>query len=343
MLNYERIIMTYEVGLSSGNPLQRRSEIDQWIEHYSREELQGKDKGTIKVYLRVLNQFTSWIAVRPWGNQQVHLSQLTKSAFKEYIDELHAQDYSVSHMKRVKAIVRGFALWLVEQGELRADPTRGIAIPEQPRIIRGELTKEQRFILKHLVERSAQKGDLRSAALFALGYWAGCRVSEVSHLLVGHTEVGPQTGKLRIGHRESECRDILLIEAARAPLHAYLQNGKRASESAYVFTSQRKKLRVTEGELDGWRFTEDGIHQWFQSLKTAATMGEFTYIQDITFYDLRHDFACRARQEGNLSESELAIYLGQLTKEGLPWAKAIERRTHSDMGRILEKLGTIKD
>ncbi len=31
----------------------------------------------------------------------------------------------------------------------------------------------------------------RGKAIFALGYWAGCRVSDVAHLLVEHTHVGP--------------------------------------------------------------------------------------------------------------------------------------------------------
>jgi hypothetical protein len=48
----------------------------------------------------------------------------------------------------------------------------------------------QRAILLRLVEQD----DVRGKALFALGYWSGCRVSEITHLLFTHTHVGPRGG-----------------------------------------------------------------------------------------------------------------------------------------------------
>ncbi|URJ64031.1 hypothetical protein [Paenibacillus polymyxa] len=41
------------------------------------------------------------------------------------------------------------------------------------------MSKDQRYILKNLVESN---GTARSAALFAIGYWAGCGVSDVCWL-----------------------------------------------------------------------------------------------------------------------------------------------------------------
>jgi len=51
------------------------------------------------------------------------------------------------------------------------------------------------LVLRNLIERSS---DLRGKAMFALGYWAGCRVSDVSYLLIKHTQIGPKVGKLRV-------------------------------------------------------------------------------------------------------------------------------------------------
>jgi hypothetical protein len=51
-------------------------------------------------------------------------------------------------------------------------------------------------VLRALVE---QAGDRRGAAFFALGYWAGCRVSELSWLKMADTHVGPKAGWLHIG------------------------------------------------------------------------------------------------------------------------------------------------
>jgi site-specific recombinase XerC len=78
---------------------------------------------------------------------------------------------------------------------LRRNPTRGIELPILPPHAPRPLSGEQRSILRSLVE---QEGDRRGAALFALGYWAGCRVSEVSWLQMVHTHVGPQEGWLHV-------------------------------------------------------------------------------------------------------------------------------------------------
>ena len=53
-------------------------------------------------------------------------------------------------------------------------------------------------MLKNLVEK---EGSLRSAAIFALGYWAGCRVSDVSWLKMEDCHVGPKVGWIRVGHK----------------------------------------------------------------------------------------------------------------------------------------------
>ena len=70
----------------------------------------------------------------------------------------------------------------------------------------------------------------------------------------------------------------------------------------YVFSSQRAT-----------RFTEAGIHHWFRSLKARANKEEWSLIQDVTFHDLPHDFAHRARAAGWTIE-EVAYYLGHMTK-----------------------------
>lgn len=202
-----------------------------------------------------------------------------------------------------------------------------------------ELSKEQRLVLRNLVERSR---DLRGKAMFALGYWAGCRVSDVSYLLMKHTQVGRKIGKLHVGHKGEKYRDINLLNTAREPLYEYLQKGKRARESHYVFTSQRETLPVPEGELDGWRLGEAAIHEWFKQLKATATEAEAPFIRDVTFHDLRHDFAHRAKKEAGLDDGELAVYLGHIAKRGTPAIQTTARYTQPGMDQIREKLKGMK-
>ena len=58
-----------------------------------------------------------------------------------------------------------------------------------------ELSPDQRYVLHSLVER---REDVRGEALFALGYWAGCRISDVSWLRIEHLHIGPKVGWMHV-------------------------------------------------------------------------------------------------------------------------------------------------
>lgn len=68
--------------------------------------------------------------------------------------------------------------------------TRPTVVNTAPR----ELTPEQRYVLKNRVEGER---SLRQAAIFALGYWAGLRISEVAQLQLGYFCIFPQNGAFR--------------------------------------------------------------------------------------------------------------------------------------------------
>lgn len=315
---------------------------NQWIERYAQAELAGKNEKTVDAYLRILRQVSAWVSQLPGSNRQFHPKLLTKTAFGDYIQELIEQDYSTSHMERVKTVVNGFCQWLIAEGEVRTNPTRGITIPAQALLAPRELSKDQRFVLRNMIDRVSETGDLRGPALFALGYWAGCRVSDVSYLTQANTHVGPKIGRLTVGHKQGKYREILLLNQARGPLYEYLEKGKRVRSSAYVFTSQRETLPIAKGDLDGWRLGEAAIHEWFKTFKATATHEEWECIEEITFHDLRHDFAHRAKKEAGLDDGELAVYLGHITKRGTPAIQTTARYTQPSLEQIKDKLRKMK-
>lgn len=51
--------------------------------------------------------------------------------------------------------------------------------------------------------------------------------------------------------------------------------------------------------------------------KQKGNYEEWKLIERVTFHDLRHDFAHRARQAG-WSLEEIAVYVGHQTKDGAP-------------------------
>lgn len=307
---------------------------EQWVTEYLAARVATRRRATtVEAYSIILHQFTAWVARRPGNEQGFHPSQLSQTAVDVYLNTA-LKSASSSHKQRVKSVISGFAQWLIdEKGMLSRNPTYGIALATQQALAPRELDDDQRYILRELVE----KDDLRGKALFALGYWAGCRVSDAAHLLMEHTHVGPKVGWLHIGYKGEKFRDIDLRNEVRGPLYDYIHHGGRKRESLYVFTSQRPKQDLQEGDLDPWRFTEEGIHAWFRVLKSKATHAQWEHIHDITFHDLRHDFAHRARQAG-WSLEEVAVYLGHVTNRGTPAVMTTARYTQPSREQIKQKL-----
>lgn len=289
--------------------------------------LANKAEGTIEAYLRTARQVMIWVASRPGNGGVFQPQHLTKTAVEIYLATLERDGFSLQHRARVKSALSTFARWLMEEkGQLAKNPTRGIDLPAIQTLAPRQLSDDQRFILRSLVE---QAGDRRGAALFALGYWAGCRVSDVSWLEMAHTHVGPKVGWVHVGHKGGKWRDIDLVNEARKPLYEYLQ-ATGDPERTYVFSSQRSE-----------RLTEEGIHHWFRTLKARATKDQWEYIADLTFHDLRHDFAHRAREAG-WSLEEVAYYLGHVTKKGTPAIQTTVRYTQVNREQVKQKLKQLR-
>ncbi|MCY8478056.1 tyrosine-type recombinase/integrase [Bacillus atrophaeus] len=297
------------------------------VEEYA-ESLSGKSKKTVDAYVRAVRQLTEWIAERPGSAGVFRPEQFTKTAMEIYLNELQKNGYSVSHRNKVKAAASSFANWLIEEKEMMGrNPTRRIPIPAEASMAPRELDSDQRYVLRSLVERHC---DLRGKAIFALGYWAALRVSDVSWLRIEDVHIGPKVGWIRVGHKGNKYREIDVINEVRRGLAEYLEDGRKYKESPYVFTSQRAD-----------RLTEAGIEHWFRKLKSKATKDEWEFIHDVTFHDLRHDFAHRARENGWTLE-EVAYYLGHITKRGTPAIQTTARYTQVSRKQLKDKLKLIK-
>ncbi len=287
------------------------------IDDYRRSELEGKAPRTVDAYVRVLRQVAVFLASTGGSEGQFHPEALTEAAIGAYIGGMRERGSSWSHLKRTLTVLNQFCNWLIARGTLPSNPTRVVAIAAQPPATRRGLTAGQRSTLRRLVEQGGARpaparergADLRGAAIFALGYWAGCRTGEISSLLLSQTHLEAGGGWLRISGTRARSRDIPLRHEACEALAKYLASGTRFQTSAYLFTSQRETLPVAGGELDGWRLGEAAIYEWWKGVKACAEASDWPAIREVTFLDLRHDFEQRAREAGWQRE-ELAAYLG---------------------------------
>lgn len=295
-----------------------------YLTEYQSTGLNSRPVGTIKVYVRLVRQFIEWLATRSGNDNSFQPQQFTKTALQTYLAYLEKQGYSPAHRNLVKSAASSFANFLIEdKGLLQRNPTRGLEIGAQPLLAPRELSADQRYILRNLVERA---GDLRSQALFALGYWAGCRVSDVSWLLFADVHLTPKTGWLTVGYKGGKHRELDLLNQARKPLWEYRESHQRDYDSPYFFTSQRSP-----------KLSEAGIHHWFRQLKLQANRTEWEQIQTISFHDLHHDWAHRARQVG-WSLEEIAYYLGHVTNQGQPAITTTARYTQASREQVRTKL-----
>jgi site-specific recombinase XerD len=141
----------------------------------------------------------------------------------------------------------------MDEGYLRRNPARLMERPTVVAMAPTELSEKQRFVLKQLVEQHA---TLRFTAIFALGYWAGLRISEIATLRLDQCQVNQRAGSLTLlDAKGGKTRTLDLHIMARRALYDYLfpahpQERERDAESLYVFTSQRAAWLRQQGRPD---------------------------------------------------------------------------------------------
>jgi site-specific recombinase XerD len=295
-----------------------------------------KRETTRVTYAIILRQFCAFLVKQPGHEAPFDPSRdLTGTAVQTYLlDELSTT--SISHRERVKSILSGFADWLIDEEWMTRNPTRGISFPAQQLLAPRELSTDQRYILKELVECE----DLRGAAIFALGYYAGCRASDVCWFRLDQVHhLTKKSGEITLGYKRGQQRTLDLVNEARKPLKTYLEEERKPIQTTcpYVFLSQREHQALIRRDDHPQRLTEGGLHAWWRSVKERATRQQWELIANITFHDLRHDFGHRLRASGFTLE-EVAVSLGHVTKKGTPAVGTTARYTQPSREQMKQKL-----
>ncbi len=299
--------------------------------------LGARDPKTVATYLTIMRGFVAWLAVQP-GGTPFHMGLMTETAVRGYMDSLQIAGRAPRTRSKALSGLRRFCQWAMDEGYLRRNPARSIERPTVVALAPTELSEKQRFVLKQLVEQHTTR---RFEAIFALDYWAGLRISEIATLRVDQCQVNQRAGSITlIDAKGGKTRTLDLHNMARRALYDYLfpvrpQDRERDEESIYVFTSQRAAWLRQQGRLD--HLSERGIEHLWMQVKQKGTHEEWERIAGITFHDLRHDFAHRAR-EACWSLEELAVYLGHQTKDGAPAIATTVRYTLPSRQQLKERI-----
>jgi site-specific recombinase XerD len=302
--------------------------------------LSRRDEATIAAYTSTQRDLVAWLTTYPDGSP-FHPNVVTVTALQAYFDHLTAAGRAPRTRARALTAISRFCKWAINSGLMSRNPAYQIERPTVPAISSTELSPEQRTILKTLVERQE---SCRLSAIFSLGYWAGMRISEVATLQVEHCEINQRAGTIMIvGAKGGKTRTIDLHNEARKALYTYLHQptsapDSREPDSSFVFTSQRAGALRRRNQPD--HLSPRGIeHQWAQ-LKAQASHTSWPLIETITFHDLRHDFAHRARAAGWSLEA-IAVYLGHQTKDGAPAIATTVRYTAPTRFQLREQLKSL--
>ncbi|HEY6408828.1 MAG TPA: tyrosine-type recombinase/integrase [Ktedonobacteraceae bacterium] len=314
----------------------RTDEIVSWIDRYVESTLAFKRETTKTTYALILRQFLTWLARQPGHESPFDpSSDLSQTAVHTYLfGELTTT--SISHRERVKSILSSFAEWLIDEELLTRNPTRGIEFPAQQLLAPRELSIDQRYILKELIEAT----DLRGKAMFTLGYYAGCRASDVCWFRLDQVHyLTKKSGHITVGYKRGQLRTIDLANEARKALRIYLEEERKhiQTDCPFVFLSQRSRETTRRAGDHPRRLTEGGLHAWWRTVKEGATRQQWEHIADITFHDLRHDFGHRLRASGFTLE-EVAVSLGHVTKKGTPAVGTTARYTQPNREQMKHKL-----
>lgn len=134
--------------------------------------LAGKADGTIEAYLRTVRQVMIWVAGRPGNGELFQPQQFTKTAVEMYLASLERDVFSLHYRARVKSALSTFARWLIEEkGLLQKNPTLGIDLPAMQMLAPRQLSDDQHFILRSLVEQEGDRRGGRALCARLLGQW----------------------------------------------------------------------------------------------------------------------------------------------------------------------------
>ncbi len=303
------------------------------------QSLSAKAPKTIKAYVVGVQGFSTWLATMP-GGKPFTPEIITEIAIKNYLAYLKEKGLSPRTRSLTLTALRRFCRWAVYEGYINRNPANQVPRPTVINTAPRELTPEQRYILRSRVEMEKSS---RLSAIFALGYWVGLRISEIAQLELAHCQINKRVGQISImDSKGSKTRILDLHREARRALYEYLYykeggmyQDTRDPESKHLFTSQRATWLRQQGKPD--HLTTRGLEFVWTNIKERASFAEYELIKEVTFHDLRHDFAHRARA-GGWELEEIAVYLGHQTRDGAPAIATTARYTMPSRQQLKKKL-----
>lgn len=187
--------------------------VDGFLAHLKSER--GLSPNTIQAYAQDLAKFAAF--AEQLGEGDVH--DVSLGLVSAWLTELSQQGLGARSAKRHLSALRGLMRFLVNEGELEADPTSLVSAPKTGRRLPRPLTFDQVLSLIEQPDASTPRG-LRDRAMLSLCYAAGLRVSEL--ITLTHGDLDRQRGLVAAFGKGKKRRLVPLGAITLGHLDAYL-------------------------------------------------------------------------------------------------------------------------
>lgn len=245
-----------------------RAFIDSFIEYLVIER--SSPENTITAYESDLAAFASWLDEKGVSVEQVQSADLAR-----YTSHCVKQKLKATSIGRRLSTIRQFYRFLLEEGLVRADPTRDLTIPRRGKYLPEVLSHEEVDRLLASPNTSTPMG-IRDKAMLELIYATGLRVSELVGLSM--TNLNLHVGYLICRGKGDKERLVPMGETARRWVQDYIDLVRPSivrAASDVLFCSNRG------GAMSRQNF-------WYMIKRYALSAGIF---KSISPHNLRHSFA----------------------------------------------------
>ena len=275
----------------------------------------GASSHTVAAYRNDLGQLLEFAS---GGHQGADWDRVSPRLLSDYVIALQERGYSNTTVARKIASVKSFFSFLLEEGEVKEDPTENLSSPRTGRSLPKPLSEED---IQRLLEepfKSDSPEGLRDGAMMELLYASGLRVSEMINLNVRDVNVDEQY--LRCMGKGSKERVVPLYDRVVDVVQEYVTNGR----SELLAASNRNEQALFLNRR-GDRLTRQGF--WLILKSHASNAG---IVQTITPHTLRHSFATHLLA-GGASLRNVQEFLGHAS------IATTQIYTHITSERIMEE------
>ncbi len=272
---------------------------------------------TLRAYQNDLDRFVAFLArdflARP--AESLAPADVDRLAVRSFVAALAKDGLARSSQGRALSAARGLLRYAVREGEIDANPARGVKTPKAPKTLPRHLRPGETETLLEAPDTSEPLGR-RDRAILELLYATGLRVGELVSLDWPEVDLSGQV--LRVLGKGGKERMVPFGRAAAAALSAWLADWEEVRGEAVIEEDEPVFLNHRGGRLTE-RSVRRRLDRHVESAAVAAGVHPHT---------LRHTFATHLLEAG----ADLRSIQELLGHSSL---STTQRYTHLDIDRLL--------